>query len=733
MKKIRNIVIGGIENKLFNLILLTVILLSAANYIVYLHHSRMLTDLAAESGERQQQAISEVTSEVMDTVVTHTLARSNQAEARIADSMFSAAAHRVSFLADRAAYLFAHPEDYELQDWAGPDPDADGSWTAMVICADGVDTDDPAIARRIGLAANLSETMIALCRSTGAANAYTALPEGVHLYVSDSVSTWFTDGRVKSYDPREKGWYRQAAETGGLIFTEGEPDANTGKFCIECAAPVLGPDGNLTAVVAMDLYLDEMMGVMQDSSEEGEFQLLVNENGRAVLAPQAETFPMTEADRGIDLRDSENTLLSQLVEDALQGNDTGVRLGELPDGTYYATASLIGTTGWALVSAYPQETAMQPTALLQEQNVQIQAEAAQTYRDKTMKSRLTASVLVLVTSLLMLAGAILLGKRIVRPLNLITKRISQLREGSLEFRMEDAYRTGDEVEELAQSFASISHKTVEYLDTVKRVTAEKERIGTELTLATQIQASMLPHIVPAFPDRTDFDILGSMDPAREVGGDFYDYFLVDPDHLCMVIADVSGKGVPAALFMMASKIILQSVAMMGNSPEQILTRANEAICSNNEVEMFVTVWLGILELSTGKLTAANAGHEYPVMKHPDGSFELYKDRHGFVIGGMEGVRYHEYELQMEPGAKLFVYTDGVPEATDDRQELFGTERMLEALNGSQDGSPQEVLKAVRAAVDRFVKDAEQFDDITMLCLEYKGPNAREREVKPDHE
>ena len=205
-----------------------------------------------------------------------------------------------------------------------------------------------------------------------------------------------------------------------------------------------------------------------------------------------------------------------------------------------------------------------------------------------------AIVLLLLVLLLTLGGSLVLGKRIVKPLNTITKRISQLSEGNLEFKMEDAYKTGDEVQELAESFAAISHKTVMYMEKVVKVTAEKERIGAELSLATQIQASMLPHIFPAFPDRKEFDIFASMDPAKEVGGDFYDYFLFDDDHLCMVIADGSGMGVQAALFMMASKIILQSVAMMGLSPAEILAKTNSAICSNNEAQMFVTVWLGIL-------------------------------------------------------------------------------------------------------------------------------------------
>ncbi|MBQ9415083.1 MAG: serine/threonine-protein phosphatase [Clostridia bacterium] len=249
---------------------------------------------------------------------------------------------------------------------------------------------------------------------------------------------------------------------------------------------------------------------------------------------------------------------------------------------------------------------------------------------------------------------------------------------------------------------------------------ESSRIETELNMASSIQADMLPSIYPAFPDRPEFDIYATMDPAKEVGGDFYEFFLVDDDHLCMVMADVSGKGVPAALFMMASKIILANNAMLGKSPAQILTDTNAAICSNNREEMFVTVWLGILELSTGKLTAANAGHEYPVLKKADGRFELVKDKHGFVIGGMNGMKYKEYELQLEPGSKLFLYTDGVPEATDAAQELFGTDRMLAALNENTSVDPEAILKQVRRAVDAFVEDAPQFDDLTMLCLEYRG-------------
>ena len=247
---------------------------------------------------------------------------------------------------------------------------------------------------------------------------------------------------------------------------------------------------------------------------------------------------------------------------------------------------------------------------------------------------------------------------------------------------------------------------------------ENERIRSELAMASRIQSAMLPGIFPAFPERKEFDIYASMDPVRGVGGDFFDFFFIDRDHLCLLIADVSGKGIPAALFMMASKIILADNAKSGKSPAQILQDTNEAICANNPEEMLVTVWLGILDISTGLLTTANAGHEYPALMHADGQFELFRDRHGLVVGGMPGVKYHEHSLQMYPGSKLFVYTDGVPEATDAENALFGTTRMLEALNAHANESPKQILHGVRQAVNEFVSDMEQFDDLTMMCLEY---------------
>ena len=249
-----------------------------------------------------------------------------------------------------------------------------------------------------------------------------------------------------------------------------------------------------------------------------------------------------------------------------------------------------------------------------------------------------------------------------------------------------------------------------------RQARETTRVSTELSLATKIQSDMLPNIFPPFPDRDEFDLYASMDPAREVGGDFYDFFLVDDDHLALVMADVSGKGIPAAMFMMFCKNIIANNLMLGKSPAKTLTDTNATVCKNNSEEMFLTAWVGVLEISTGRLACANAGHEYPVLRRGGGAFEIYKDVHGMAIGWLDDTEYQEYELMLSSGDRLFQYTDGVTEAAAADGSMFGMERITEVFNAHPDASPEEMILHIKAAVDDFSKGAEQFDDITMLAL-----------------
>ena len=339
------------------------------------------------------------------------------------------------------------------------------------------------------------------------------------------------------------------------------------------------------------------------------------------------------------------------------------------------------------------------------------------------------AILLIVLTLAVLVISIWHIKRtVVGPINKLAEAAGSYAESRMDEQRDQRYfnnldiRTGDEIENLSLTMKMMEDDLAQYVQNLTKVTAEKERVNTELSLATRIQNEMLPNIFPAFPERDEFTVYASMDPAKEVGGDFYDFFFVDHDRLALVIADVSGKGIPAAMFMTMAKAMIQTRTMTGNSPDKVLEDVNNIICANNRETMFVTVWLGILDLNTGTLTAANAGHEYPILKAPDGPFDVVKDKHGFVVGGMKGVKYKSYELQLEPGSKLFVYTDGIPEAKDDYDEMFGIGRTVQALNESAEKGPEQIIKAVGESVWAFVGDAEQFDDMTMLCIEYYGKN-----------
>ena len=285
-------------------------------------------------------------------------------------------------------------------------------------------------------------------------------------------------------------------------------------------------------------------------------------------------------------------------------------------------------------------------------------------------------------------------------------------------------RSRDEVGALYSSLTQMERDMNSYIRDLVTVTAEKERIGAELSIAAQIQADMLPRVFPPFPERHDFDIYATMTPAKEVGGDFYDFFLIDDDHLGMVMADVSGKGVPAALFMVIAKTLIKNRAMMGGGPAEILQYVNEQLCQGNESELFVTVWLAILELSTGRGLAANAGHEHPAIHRAGGKYELAVYRHSLAVAAMETARFKEHSFELHPGDSLFVYTDGVTEATDTQNRLFGTDRMLAALNINPNAGPERLLKNLKLEIDGFVRGAPQFDDITMMCLHYTGSEAK---------
>ncbi len=274
----------------------------------------------------------------------------------------------------------------------------------------------------------------------------------------------------------------------------------------------------------------------------------------------------------------------------------------------------------------------------------------------------------------------------------------------------------DEIGILAHSVHQMEYDICKNMEELKNVTAEKERISTELSVAAKIQSDMLPKDYPPYPDRTDFDLFASMTPAKEVGGDFYDYMLLDDDHLMFTIGDVSGKGVPAALFMGKCKVLIALYTLLGFGPKDILEKTNAQLCKGNDSGLFVTCWLGIFTFSTGELRFANAGHPFPVLYQED-KYSFINVKPNFILGGMDGIKYEEHSINLKKGDRIFIYTDGVTEATDSNNQLFGDDRLLAAMSKTKNLSAPDTLKKVREEVNLFVGDAEQFDDLTMLTFE----------------
>ncbi|MBE5847119.1 MAG: HAMP domain-containing protein [Lachnospiraceae bacterium] len=512
------------------------------------------------------------------------------------------------------------------------------------------------------------------------------------------------------YDPRERAWYTEAmAHVGEAIWIDTYFDSY-GQICVTCCTAFRDKKGKPIGVVATDVTMDAMSkSILATRIGKEGYAFLLDSDGQYIAHPNFldESF---EKDPKVGASEDWLALLEKMKE-----HEVGTGLVTLDGIQSYISYAPLEQTGWTLCVTVPVDEVTAPAQATKTQ-IDSYTEEARAYIEATLAQVLNRFIaLFAVCTLIFVFFSFLLSGTITKPLNDLVTNVKMIGAGNLDATI--VVKGKDEISDLGAAFNNMTSELKEYMENLTKVTAEKERIGTELSVATEIQASMLPNV---FPENDEFELYASMNPAKEVGGDFYDFFMIDDRHLAMVMADVSGKGVPAALFMVISKSYIKNRSIMGGKPSEILAFVNDQLCENNAAEMFVTTWLGIMDLDTGIVTATSAGHEFPCIRQPGGKFELLKDPHGFVLAGMEGMRYKDYEFTIEKGGSLFIYTDGVPEATNAENELFGNDRMLEALNTDPDASAKEVLENVRAGVDAFVKDAPQFDDLTMLCMKRRA-------------
>ena len=720
---------SSLGRKILTAMIVLVVVTLIAEGLVFALTMRNVTDTLSEGNRSLTGTIKDSSSAYLSAESEVLLARMAGEKADIADLVFADFKRGVTTVASVAEDIYGSPENYAPRAVALPDPDCDGELTVQALFSASADPDDPETARELGLIGNVSDVLTAVNEGQDSiASVYVATESGI-MVQADYISARKFDesGALMPLEAKDRPWYRGAAETGEPYFTPVTRDLHTPRLAIMCGVPVYA-GGRLMGVAGGGMYLDELEDLVQSVDlGEGGNACIVNGSGQVLFSTFAEGT-LAAAENAEDLRRSADADLAETAGKAAEGGTGVVRL-TVDSVPYYVAYAPMKTVGWSMLVFLPQETVDAPTERL---IAEVDRTTEESFRDADDQIRHAVYLLLglFAAGVAVAVGvSVALSGHIVKPIRRLTEKVRTMEGDSLDFTWD--MDTRDETQTLATSFQSLTQRMKDYISDIETITAENERINTELTLAAQIQTNMLPSVFPPFPERRDVDIFASMDAAKEVGGDFYDFFLIDEDHLCLAVADVSGKGVPAALFMMACKIIIGNYFMLGQTPGQVLETANQAICASSKDGMFITVWAGILDLKTGLLTAANAGHEYPVLRQPDGRFELVRDKHGLVVGGMPGMRYKEYTLQLQPGSKLFLYTDGVPEATDAQNRMFGTDRMLEALNTDPGAAPRQLLKNVRNAVDAFVGGAEQFDDLTMLYIEYRGPENGGQEPPPE--
>lgn len=512
----------------------------------------------------------------------------------------------------------------------------------------------------------------------------------------------------EDYDVNTRGWYLNAMDNPGkVVWSDAYEDAY-GKLVVTASCAYMDDSGEYVGVIASDIMIQTIIDsvLMYDKVADG-YSFLLNRDGKYLAYPG-----MNNDDFEMDPQSDSDPVKKQIVLQMIKGG-TGKASFSKEGKRMLIFYAPITTTGWSYALVVPLEGLTAPvqnaTAVIDEGTSNVLARI-----DDAIREMLAAFILIFILILIIIISAS------YRLTSFITNPISEMLEGTLEIGKGNLdhvidVKGNNELSALGDSINKMAVDLKSYIEELTEVTAEKQRMGAELNVATSIQSGMLPKIFPKFSSSEYYSLSASMCPAKEVGGDFYDFFMVDDNHLAMVIADVSGKGVPAALFMVIAKTLIKSRALAGGSVSEILESVNNQLCESNDNDMFVTVLLGIIDIKTGQMEYANAGHEYPIIKRKGGEYYANTEKHSFVMGGMEGMKYKQFSVTLNEGDTIFTYTDGIPEAHNIDNEMYGMERTINTLNMHKDAEPDEVLQILRDDVDAFTGDAPQFDDITMLC------------------
>lgn len=630
----------------------------------------------------------------------------------------------VIILSNMMTNIASNPEEYHSRNIFEPSKnDIDKITAQLLFSSEVVDKSSPILRQEIGLTANIQDFLIQInTNSNVIISSYVASKNGFTIMVDRFAGRKFQNSDIKPdfYNATSRPWYIQAKKEDKTIFTDIVIDALGGGPCIICATPYYA-NGQFAGVVGMGTFLDNINEIILNTKiGDNGFGFVINKQGQIIASPHTTGDLITGINNIKDLRQSTNTSLADAVQKIIN-EKSGLTEANIDGKDYYLAYAPMKNTDWYFVTAMEVDTVIAPAKETHENIINIATEYMDNLSEKT---KMTVIGMIISISILLFFITYIgwsLADYLTKPIRQLSKGVQQIAMGNFNGKLN--IHTGDEIESLAISFNAMTTELQTYIKNLEQITAEKERIATELNVATNIQKNMLPCIFPPYPDRKDFDIYAVMYPAKEVGGDFYDFYLLDENHLVITIADVSDKGIPAAMFMVITKTILKNFAISMTSPDDfsaVVQCANRQLCENNEEMMFVTVFMGMLDLKTGKFIYVNAGHTPPMIRHKhkdDSTFEYLPVEKNCVLGINEEAQFKQQEVYLKQGDELFLYTDGVTEAINKEKKLYSIERLYSNLNKiNQKSSCQDILRDVKLSIDEFAQGMYQSDDITMLAI-----------------
>ncbi len=694
-----------------------------------LMQSRLFWSAISKSNVEKNSIISQTMSDSVQHLGTVAFLSNVKSAASISDGEFWSVAHDLEIISLQAEMILKNMDDFDMVSVSPPREEYDGKTCFQVLYGPEVDADNFSLQEKIGKIGNM-ET---LCRHVYEDSVEVidsiviAFPEGASIWMDASSGKRINEeGIVDTFDVERCPWYVGAITSEKSFFMPINEDIHDGTRQVSASIPVY-VDGKLSAVVAISLNMERIEWIINESKLGNSVSSCLIDNTGVIICSDALEGEFVQGDGLVrNLLDSENMEIVEIANKVLAGESGFALINDGGKETYIAYAAL-PTVGWGQFLFVPSEQMYKSRDAILAKTDTVFAEMQETLNEQGE----WFVFFVLIFGLLAMVGAgvvsLIFSYQLSKPimdLNDAGQRYANstnedVSKGISYFDSVEV-NTKDEIEMLWHTLMDMEDRVKTSVSYIRKISAEQERIAAELTLASNIQQNMLTkEFHPAMEKAGAFDIFAAMTPAKEVGGDFYDFLVVDDDHVAIAMADVSGKGVPAAMFMMMVKIFMDGFAGMGITPQEVVEKVNQSVCSYNDENMFVTIWFGILELSTGKVNAVNAGHEYPVIRGGDGKFRLMEDEHSFVVGAFMDMTYESYEFTLEKGDAIFLYTDGILDATNVDGVFFGNDRIIEALNetGLADTS-EEILTHVKERVKGFVGDAPQFDDMTMLLLKY---------------